>query len=97
MGQNAKVATEPGEPLQAEEATRYRARVARLNDLALHRPDVQYAVKEAAKLMSAPCAHGWKLLTRLGRYLVGAPSAVQAFVWQDTFGELVTDVDSDCA
>ena len=51
-----RVPTESGEPLEAGEATRYRALVARLNYLALDRPDIQYAVKEAAKWMSAPCA-----------------------------------------
>ena len=66
-----RVPTEPGEPLEAEEATRYMALVARLNYLALDRPDIQYAVKEAAKRMSAPRAPDWKLLKRLGRYLKG--------------------------
>ena len=51
-----KVPEESGEPPEAGEATRYRAIVARLNYLALDRPAIQYAVKEAAKWMSAPCA-----------------------------------------
>ena len=92
-----KAATEPGEPVEAGEATRYRALVARLNYLALDRPDIQYAVKEAAKWMSAPCAPHWKLLRRLGRYLKGAPTAAQVFVWQDDPAELVSYVDCDWA
>ena len=51
-----RVPTESGEALEGEEATRYRALVARLNCIALDRPDIQYAVKDAAKRMSAPCA-----------------------------------------
>ena len=64
--EEAKVSDEPGEPLEAGEATRYRALVARLNYLALDRPDIQFGVKDAAKEMSAPSAPGWKLLKRLG-------------------------------
>ena len=43
---------EPGVPLEAGEATRYRALVARLNCLALDRLDIQYAVNEAARRMA---------------------------------------------
>ena len=46
--------TEPGELRGAGEATRYRALVARLNDLTLDRPGIQCVVKAAAKRMSAP-------------------------------------------
>ena len=73
------------------------ALVARINDLALDRPDIQFGVKEAAKRMSAPCAPDWKLLKRIGRYLKLVPRAVQVYVWQDEPGELVTYVDSDWA
>ena len=45
------------EPLEAEEATRYRESVARLNYLALDRPARQVAVQEAAKRVSAPHTH----------------------------------------
>ena len=64
---------------------------------ALDRPDIQYAVKEAAKRMSAPCVPDWKLLKRLGRYLRRYPRAVQVFVWQDEPAELTAYVDSDWA
>ena len=47
--------------------------------------------------MSAPCTQDWKLLKRLGRYLLLAPRVVQVFVWQDDPGELTTFVDSDWA
>ena len=47
--------------------------------------------------MSAQCTHGWKLLKRVGRYLLLAPRVVQVFVWQDDPAELTTFVDSDWA
>ncbi len=58
-----------GVPLEAGEATRYRALVARLNYLALDRSGIEYGVKESAETMSAPCAPDWKLLNTIGRYL----------------------------
>ena len=58
------VPTEPGGPLQGEEATHFKAFEARLNYLALDRPDIQYALKEAAKRMSAPCVPDRKRLKR---------------------------------
>ena len=84
-----RILSESGEPLEAGEATRYRALVARLNYLALDRPDIQFGVKEAAKRMSAPCTQDWKLLKRIGRYLRLVPRAIQVFVWQNDPTELV--------
>ena len=92
-----KVSEESGLPLEAGEATRFRAMAARLNYLALDRPDVQFAVKEAAKRMSAPQSLDWKLPKRIGRYLIRAPRVVQVFIWHDDPVELLTYVDSDWA
>ena len=43
-----------GEPLPPHAAIEYRALAARLNYLALDRPDIQYATKEAVKHMATP-------------------------------------------
>ena len=79
------------------EATKFRAITARLNYLAQDRPDIQYAVKEVARRMANPRRGDWLALKRVGRYLVGAPRAVQGFWWQDMPKELSTYVDSDWA
>ena len=71
---------------------RHSAVLARLNYLALDRPDIQQAVAEIAKRMPAPCAPEFRLLKGLGRYLRGAPRAVQLFMWQDDPEELVAYV-----
>ena len=84
-------------PLDTKEASRYRAIVARLNYLAQDRPDLQYAVKEACKRMSAPTAQDWPALRRIGRYLVGAPRAVQLMAWQEEPGHITVFADSDWA
>lgn len=58
-----------GQELGPEDATRYRALVARLNHLAMGRSDIQLAVKESANMMSTPRDPDRKLLKRIGRYL----------------------------
>ena len=68
--------------LVGEEARSYRAVAARLNYLSTDRPDVQYAVKEAARSMAKPCHADWALLTRIGRYLIGRPRVTIQFPWQ---------------
>lgn len=59
-GQAEEESEEDGDrELDASEAMRYRAITARLNYLAPDRPDIQYAVKEAARSMSKPLAGHW--------------------------------------
>ena len=86
-----------GKELVGKEATMFRALVARLNYLAQDRPDLQFAVKEVARRMAVPKEGDWQALKRIGRYLVGAPRAVQLFHWQCFPQELTTYVDSDWA
>ena len=85
------------EPLAGEEATRYRAVTARLNYLALDRPDIQYATKEVSKKMSNPRKTDWRGLKRIGRYLLGALRLVQHFTWQSPQYCINTYTDSDWA
>ena len=47
------------EPLPPHAATEYRALAARLNYLALDRPDLQFATKEIARHMAAPTVARW--------------------------------------
>ena len=61
------------EELTGSEATRFRAVAARANYLAADRPDIQYAVKEVCRRMAKPVIGDWQKLSRLGRYLRGAP------------------------
>ena len=49
-----KMLADVGSSLAAAEATMYRALAARLNCLAMDRPDIQFATKEAARHMAAP-------------------------------------------
>ena len=71
-----------GAPL-GEEATRYRAMVARCNFLGCDRPDIQYAAKEASRWMSSPCRGDMERIARIGKYLNGGFRRVVQifFVW----------------
>ncbi len=91
------VPLEPQELLAPSDASRYKGLAARLNYLAQDRPDVQYAVKEVARRMSKPTTGDWGLLKRLGRYLLGAPRALQTFRWQAMPTVVNVYVDSDWA
>ena len=76
-----------GEKLGREAATAYRSIVARMNYMAMDRPDVQFAIKTCAKAMSSPGAEDWIKLKRIARYLLGRPAVaitfkLQAFPWR---------------
>jgi hypothetical protein len=79
------------------EAKEYRAVVARLNYMASDRPDIQFAVKEAARNMSSPRKSDWPAVRRIGKYLKGRPRLVLKFSWQDRMKTVVTYTDSDWA
>ena len=56
--------------LNSQMSTLYRAIVARGIYLSQDRSDIQYAVKELSRSMSAPRSSDWERLKRLGRYLL---------------------------
>ena len=79
--------------LKGDEASKYRALVARCNYLAPDRPDIAYSVKELARQMSNPTVGDWYRLKRLGRYLKGQPRMQQIFKWQQVV--IISELYSD--
>ena len=77
-----KMLADMGKPLRPQEATQYRALAARLNYLAMDRPDIQYATKEIARYMASPSEGNWLLIKRMARYLLDHPRLVQVYAWQ---------------
>ena len=69
--QEAETWLEDGEELCGQEASMFRAIAARANYLSQDRSDIQFAVKELCKFMSAPTSKDWTSLIRLARYLKG--------------------------
>ena len=68
----------------AENATMYRALLARCNYPAQDRPDIGFASKKLCKDFSTPNLNSFKILKRLARYLAGLPRLVYHYKWQDT-------------
>ena len=83
--------------LEDERLKRYQSVAARLNYLALDRPDVQFASKELMRKMSAPTEDDEQKLKRVGRYLVGRPRFVLRIPWADLPARLTVYADSDFA
>ena len=72
-----------GLALLLEKHTPFRSMCMRASYLTEDQPDVRFACKETARLVSEPCEAGWDKLKRLGRYLAGVPRLVQRMERQD--------------
>ena len=88
---------EESEPLEDADASSYRSAAARLNYLAMDRPDLQYSSKIASKHMSRPKQASWDILKRVGRYLKGCPRMVQSFGFETQSNVVDGFADSDWA
>ena len=105
MNENSRSVSTPGqkekeeegyeEELEAENATVYRALVARANYLAQDRTDIWYTVKELCRRMSAPRACDWKRLKRLSKYLIGGDRSAIQMRRQRGYSEVNVWVDTD--
>jgi hypothetical protein len=107
--QGAKPSVTPGEdekkweqeenevPLEKDRASKFRSIAARINYLAADRPDLMYSAKEACRQMANPTEGGWKMVKRIGRYLVGRPRAVLKYEWQSRESPCMGFSDSDWA
>ena len=96
-GIDDKTSNDESEELGVEDARKYKSVAARLNYLAVDRLDIQYAVKEAARAMSAPLKAHWHMLDKIGRYLIGRPRLVMKFPWQKKTEVITAYTDSDWA
>ena len=84
-------------PMESTEASLYRRSVARLNYLALDRPDISVAVNKLARTMSNPRVGNEVALKRVLRYLQGAPICRMTFLMQQACSRLVGLSDGDWA
>ena len=78
------------------EATKFRRALARLNCLALDRPDLGVAAGRLRRCMARPRVRGVQALKRALRYLKGQ-SIGTAFHCQPVLVELIVLTDSDLA
>ena len=77
--------------------TLFRRTVAKLNYVAVDRPDVAFAVHRLTMKMAAPAEEDWLPLKRLLRYLKGVPRMSLSFPWQPAQDKLNIMTDSDWA
>ena len=83
--------------LPPEEASRYRAIVARGNYLSQDRTDIQLATGHLSEGMSKPTRQDIEKLTRLGRYLAGRSRYVIKFGYQKDVWAINCFTDADWA
>ena len=84
-------------PLNKSDAKLFRGMAARLNYMGPDRPDMQYAIKESSRCMANPRQCDWRLLKKLGRYLIHRPRMVLRYAWQRRPSCLDGYTDSDWA
>ena len=83
--------------LQCEFARDVRSITMRAAYLALDRPEMMFAVKEAARTAADPTEGTKQQLRRIARYLKHRPRLVQQFRWQQMPATLSVECDSDYA
>ena len=83
--------------MSQDDATMYRALVARANYLAQDRADICFAVKELCKKMSNPEQSDWESLKRLGRYLLNKTRLIVRYEYQPMPEAVDVIVDTDFA
>ena len=88
---------DPTDQLSPAQATEYMAFAARANYLAQDRPDVAYVAKELCREFAVPTRHSWARLTRLCKYLAGAPRLTYRYGWQSVPAVMKIFVDTDFA
>ena len=85
--------------LNKEDASKFRQVAARLNYLAVDRPDLQFPTKEICRGMAKPQQKHLGMLKRIARYLVGRPVVKLHFesCEEKEFQTIVGYSDSDWA
>lgn len=58
-----------GDPLSAEDSTRYRSVVGALQYLSLTRPDISFCLNRVSQFLSGPTTTHWAAVKRILRYL----------------------------
>ena len=86
-----------GEELSPEDATSFRAAVARMNYLAQDRVDVSFSAKELCRAMARPTTGALTRLKRAVRYLSGRERLVTNFYWQPEPKTMDVYIDTDFA
>jgi hypothetical protein len=79
LSTSEKLSGQQGEPLAAEDATKYRSIVGALQYLTLTRPDIAFAVNKVYQYLHSPTSSHWTAVKRILRYLKHTMGLVSAF------------------
>jgi histone deacetylase 1/2 len=69
LSTSEKLSLTEGDPLSAEDATRYRSIVGALQYVTLTRPDISFSVNKVCQFLHAPTTLHWTAVKRILRYL----------------------------
>jgi histone deacetylase 1/2 len=72
MATSEKLSLTDGDPLGAEDSTKYRSMVGALQYLTLTRPDICFAVNKVCQFLHAPTTVHWSSVKRILRYIQGS-------------------------
>lgn len=84
-------------PLPPNQLKLYQSVSARLNYLALDRPDVGHSVKELMRKMSSPTSSDMCALKRVVRYLLSMPRVANLYGWSPLTSDVVVFGDANWA
>ena len=83
--------------LSMRDATLYRRLVAKLNYLAMDRPDIRYAASTMGSQASSPKDADMVRLKRVGQFLIGRPITWTHYRWRVRSDRIMAFTDSDWA
>ena len=86
-----------GQAMSPANATLYRRAAARINYVALDRPDLSFASRVASSKMSDPQEGDDQIIKRIIRYLKGKPRVAIRYQFQEGTEKIVVYTDSDWA
>jgi len=89
--------SEEAKDLNNADATLYRRAAARINYVALDRPDLSFASRVASSYMSCPKEGHDQLIKRIIRYLKGKPRVAIRYEFQEESEGIIVFTDSDWA
>ena len=84
-------------PMSSQDATLFRRAAARINYVALDRPDLSFSSRVAAGKMSQPLIGDDMLIKRAIRYLKGKPRVSLFYGFQEPPSDIIVMTDSDWA
>ena len=90
-------AQDEAKDMSSSDATLYRRAAARINDIALDRPDLSFASRVASSSMSSPKEGDDQIIKRIIRYLKGKPRVAIKYQFQSEAEGITVFTDSDWA